>query len=259
MNTRYRRLFRNQLKMATFDTDQLDSLRNLIRGEMDSALKPLFEKIEQSNAMTSQFMQKLKSLEDEVAEAKTEIESLKSIHKSDNVTVKSLSLGVQSLKSSLNELEQFSRNCNIELSGIPEATSENLTRILQSVATDIGYDKPLIIAKVHRVPSRAGNIRPIVCQFNLRSDRDEFIRLARGKRDLDIKSLCDSFISARYYVNDHLTRHNKYLLFKAKQYREENQDFKFVWCRDGKIFMRKNEKSKAIRIVEESDFSKLDV
>ena len=235
-----------------------DYFRSIIKSELEAALKPIVTAVEQTNAKTTEYMTKLDKIEVEVSQVRRDFESLSTINTATKDQIATLSQEVHKLQANLYELEQYSRNCNIELSGIPEDASENLSDIVQKVAEVIGFDKPLNLAKIHRVPSRVDRkIKPIICQFNQRSDRDEFIRLARGKRDLDIKSLNDSFVNSKFYVNDHLTQRNKLLLFKAKQFRNDHPEFKFVWCRGGKIFMRKNENSKVIRILTENDFDKL--
>lgn len=53
------------------------------------------------------------------------------------------------------------------------------------------------------------------------------------------------------YVNNYLTIFNRNLLFKIKAFARE-AGFKFVWFRDSKIFVKKNEDHKAILIENET-------
>lgn len=237
-----------------------ESLRDMIKIELETALKPILTAIEFSNTQTKEYMEKLVIIEKEVKAVKQEVESMTASHVSIKNSIAETDLEVQRLQSSLHDLEQFSRNCNVEISGIPESSSENLHLVFEKVSDLIGYDDPINLARIHRVPSRVPKrIKPIICQFNLRSDRDKFYNLARSKRNLDIKSIDDTYVSGKFFINDHLTQFNKLLLFKAKQFRSENPDFKFVWCRDGKVFMRKNENSKVIRVKTELDITNLTV
>lgn len=62
--------------------------------------------------------------------------------------------------------------------------------------------------------------------------------------------------TSRVYANDHLTLQNKILHKKAREFCSYN-NFKYVWVRDSKIFIKKTDTSKAILIRNESIFSRL--
>ena len=49
------------------------------------------------------------------------------------------------------------------------------------------------------------------------------------------------------YCNDHLSQYTWEILRAARQYRK-NEEVKFVWVQDGKVLIRENERSGAIRI-----------
>lgn len=233
-------------KTKLFDIQQFEEIRNMIKSEIQAACEPVLIKVEETNKKVDLFIVKVESIEKDVSEMKKEIGVL------NNEVLK--------LKSSLNDLEQYSRNCNLEISGIPTSENENLTETLGKIAQLVGFHDDLNIAKIHRVPTRSNkDPKPIICQFNLRSDRDDFLLKARGKKNLNINDLDSNFVPSTFYVNEHLTMQNKYILSKAKQFRRDHQEFKYVWCRDGKVFVRKNENSKAIRIKSDTDLTQLNV
>ncbi|CAG4933533.1 unnamed protein product [Colias eurytheme] len=58
------------------------------------------------------------------------------------------------------------------------------------------------------------------------------------------------------HINEHLTPTNKQLLKKARDIKF-NLNYTYLWIRDCKIFLRKNDKSKVVRIANESDLLKL--
>lgn len=251
----------NQAPMSSSDDlEKFEDIRAIIKSELATALKPIVTAIDLASQKSNKFMEKLDKIDEEVSALKLELHSVSSLYSKAKESISTLNQEVTSLRSSLNELEQYSRNCNVEISGIPESTSEDLSSVIQRVANVIGFDGPLDLAKIHRVPSRVNKrVKSIICQFNKRSDRDRFHDLARMKRDLDIKHLDDSYTSGKFFVNDHLTHFSKSLLFKAKEYRKEHADFEFVWCRGGKVFMRKNAKSRVVRIKSVTDISLLNI
>lgn len=58
------------------------------------------------------------------------------------------------------------------------------------------------------------------------------------------------------YINEHLTTHNINLFWQAKLKSKDN-NYKFVWTKDGKIFVRRNENEKAYRIRNEDNLKKI--
>lgn len=59
----------------------------------------------------------------------------------------------------------------------------------------------------------------------------------------------------KIYVNEHLTVESMKLFAAAKSLHDRG--FKFVWCRDGKVFAREKEQSAVIRIITHEQISKL--
>ena len=57
------------------------------------------------------------------------------------------------------------------------------------------------------------------------------------------------------YVNEHLTMHNKNLLYQAKKLKQLG--FKYVWTVEGKIFIRKSENDERIRVTTITELNKL--
>lgn len=58
------------------------------------------------------------------------------------------------------------------------------------------------------------------------------------------------------YLNEHLCVENKILLGKARQVKRD-KDWKFVWVSQGRILMRKAEKSPVLHITCDADLAKV--
>lgn len=58
------------------------------------------------------------------------------------------------------------------------------------------------------------------------------------------------------YLNEHLCVENKILLGKARQAKRD-KDWKFVWVSQGRILMRKAEKSPVLHITCDADLAKV--
>lgn len=59
-------------------------------------------------------------------------------------------------------------------------------------------------------------------------------------------------VSPRLYINEHLTINNK-ILFREARLRAKESSFRYVWIKDGKIFVRKDENSRIIHIQDIND------
>ena len=158
----------------------------------------------------------------------------------------------------IEDINKYSRRSNIEIHGVPEFNSENLYEIVASIGNAIGFE----ICKgdvdiVHRIPSRNKSIpRPIIVKFINRWKKINF--MATKNKRFDIRSSSIGFVGSDspIFINDHLTPKMKGLLRRAKLLR--GKGYKFVWCRDGKIFVRKTETTQVMTIKSVEDIDKLE-
>ena len=163
---------------------------------------------------------------------------------------------IMNLTSRLNQLEQYGRNCNLELGEVMEVERENLEDVVVAVARKMDINlTPAEIETVHRLPAKKDRIRSIIVQLNSRKKRDEFI-LKRNKVRITNDDLLRNGNKSKVYVNENLTPFYKNLLWKAKNVQKE-KGYEFAWFRFGKVLMRKDERSPVIKINQESDLNKL--
>lgn len=161
---------------------------------------------------------------------------------------------IYNLIDKIEHLEQYSRNKNIEIVGIPEKKGEDCKDIVIDMARELQMDiKKSDIDVAHRIHSAKPNVpRNIVAQFTNRTVRDQII----NKKQLTItnNSINGSSIGTKIYINEHLTPYFKNLLRLAKIKKRE-ADFKFVWFRNNKLLARKTENSPVIRLFNEKDIN----
>ncbi|XP_008481625.1 uncharacterized protein LOC103518340 [Diaphorina citri] len=161
---------------------------------------------------------------------------------------KELRLKIRQLEMAEDELEQYTRNKNIQIDGIPKEKDENLEEMVKEIGnkmevTIMNND----IDAIHRVPTRSkNNPEPIVVQFLTRKMRDNIIQNAKTKR-INTKDLKMNGPEKPIYINEHLSRNRKLILFEARKKKYE-KNYKFLWSRGGKIFIRKDENSNVIQL-----------
>lgn len=153
---------------------------------------------------------------------------------------------ILSLKKAVDNAEQYSRRKNIEIHGVKEFENENLVTIVTDLASKLQLLPPTSqsIETAHRLRAREGRTAPILVRFTERSTRD-----MRIKKRVSLKS-------EGIYVNENLTRTLKNLFWNTKKMARE-KNYKFVWVRNEKIFVKEKDGSPVIRIKNENDFQKI--
>lgn len=160
----------------------------------------------------------------------------------------------ESLETRLAELDQYSRQNNIEIKGVPSTKGEDCTAILKCMGDAIGCTvTPADIDTVHRVPTKSAESN-IIARFCSRDKKNDFIRKARKARlrtsNIGFSESSDKAV----YTNDHLTAGNKKLFSRALALKKEHQ-WKFLWTENCRILARKSEDSRVCRINTASDLS----
>lgn len=152
--------------------------------------------------------------------------------------------------------EQYSRNHNLEIKGVPPSNSENLTAVLGSLGEIVGEPiLPTDIEICHRVPTRDPGKSNIVIQFQRRLKRNAVLEKAKSKRRILASDLGLSSPNL-VYVNEHLCPTMKMLLGKAISKKREH-GWSYVWVRGGKIFARRSESTPVVSITHEDDIGKI--
>lgn len=165
------------------------------------------------------------------------------------------------LKSKLNEVDQQNRTNCLEITGVPEpGRGENIQVTVQLVCSALGVklDASMINSCYRLRSSNDRNSSKIIVSFTKKCYKDEILKCRKIKTDFATDLLDDSLKrcvqdSNIIYINEFLTAYNKKLYLKAKEYKNKNK-VKYLWVKNGNIFMRKSDNSKIIIIKSEHDF-----
>ncbi|XP_073954734.1 uncharacterized protein [Choristoneura fumiferana] len=157
-------------------------------------------------------------------------------------------------------LQQRERLLNLEISGIPERNSENLSKCVVDMANAVGViitaDN---ITRVNRVQPRvkvAGKPRNVVVQLTSLLIKDSILSGIRKKKGITTNEIGLPGEPARIYVNEHLIPFYKKLR-KETKIAAEAANYKHVWVRDCRIFARKTDTSTIIYVRDVSDLQLL--
>lgn len=164
---------------------------------------------------------------------------------------------VEQLEMRMNDLEQYSRCKNIEIKGVELTANENLKQVVVKIVSKMGVEEvsEKAIEVVHRVNNR-NNREPkdIIVQFKDREVRDRVI--AKKREKIYNKDITNGKNDNLIFVNEHMTTHNKQMFWEARN-KCRDMNYKYVWTKDGKIFVRKQENERVFRIRNLEDLKKI--
>lgn len=163
---------------------------------------------------------------------------------------------IQVLQDRLDAMEQQARSHNIEIANLPERRDENLLVIMEKLGCVIKHPiNAQDIVSIHRVPHiEKTNNRPknVIVRFTTKIIRDNIIAAARASKGLKSDKLLVSGTIQNVYVNEHLSARNKQL-FRCCREEAKNNNFKYVWIKNGTILVRQTDNSPIFAVRNEQD------
>lgn len=232
---------------------------------IQSIIEPLLEEIRSLRRDFNEMRNEARecSCRDAVEETKHELTLLKEkVQRFDVMEkeIKMLKIALQDLKTENNTRDQWSRMNNIEIVGIPERDGENLTAITCKIAASLGITmQPSDVQFAHRVTPRSQNApkpKIVIAKLSRMDIKDNIIAAVRLKRGITTKDIGFQGEERRIFINYHLSRENKQLLQKAKEF-AKSKAFKFVWVSRSRIFIRRAENSPVHCLSTIADFEKI--
>ncbi|KAF9406251.1 hypothetical protein HW555_013310 [Spodoptera exigua] len=169
----------------------------------------------------------------------------------------SLTKSISDITKRMNILEQHARSNNVEIQCIPEHPSENLINTVLQLGKVIKCDiKDTDIQLTTRIAKKdANNKRPksVLVKFTSPRVRDTFLAASLQFNKNNPKSKLNSSHlgiandkPVPIYVVEHLSPENK-ALHAATRVRAKELGYRFVWVRNGRIFIKKDENSTKIK------------
>ncbi|CAG4966789.1 unnamed protein product [Parnassius apollo] len=168
-----------------------------------------------------------------------------------------LELEMSSLKQYLRNIEQQRLDNVIEVIGIPKAKDENLVNISLKLAETLNMDRTQVV-NITRVEGRNNQDGNIQVQFKHAENVSLWVRASKKEAVVVEKIISEAPVEvAKMKVSKRraLTKANKSLLWLAQQ--KLRPAYKYVWFQDGKVLLRKDDKSKPKVARSEADIEKL--
>lgn len=245
-------------------------VREAVQEVLNENMKDIILKMQES--INKMFDKELKPIKDELFEIKesmnfinTQYEDMKKNNEACKLKIleletknEELSVTVNDLNLRVNQMEQQSRQNNIELQCVPENKNENLMTIISELGKVVGCqlkDNDILhcsrIAKMNRTSPRA---RSIIVQLASPRLRDQLlaatIKYNKGKsleNKLNSTLLGMTGNRTPIFIAEHLSPTNKALHAAARK-RAKDTGYKFVWIRNGRVFMRKSDEANYVLV-----------
>ncbi|CAK1551076.1 unnamed protein product [Leptosia nina] len=235
-----------------------DDFRAALREELPSILREIIA------AEMAPLRDEISALKISVQFANTKYDEMKLLLDKRDSEVKELLTATSSLEKQLHDmtirmvnLEQYSRESNIEIHGLPEFKNEDLPRtilkISEVVSANIEDCDILSCFRVAKLNRATNKPRSVIVKLRSTRCRDVILtaitKYNKGnpKEKLDSHAIGIGGESARVYVSEHLSPEKK-SLHAATRIKCKEVGYKYVWIRNGQILIRKSDQEKAIRI-----------
>lgn len=223
----------------------LENLTSSLKARHD-AFESKLEQVIKSQDFISKQYDKFRIITDNLIKENTQL-------KAENKQLKDMYCHLEKVTdqalSNINDLEQYGRRAMLEIAGIPKSKEENPEILSVTLFKSLGINvQETDIEACHRISQREN--ANIIVKFHSRKIRDQVLRerrQLRGKTTHDF-GLNVERAPAKIFINESLTRRNKELFRLAQNFKNEN-GFRFLWTRNGSIFIRKSEQSKVIKVL----------
>lgn len=165
---------------------------------------------------------------------------------------------LKNLEDRLDDLEQYGRSNSVEIQGVPQEPNENVLTVVKDVGRALNMNiTDEMVDACHRLGRRSNGGHPpgIIVKFVRRFDKDEILKQRRVKRNLSTRHMGRND-DRPIYVNESLSPSRRRLLAAAKVVQKQ-KNFKFLWVRNGKIFLRREENAPVTVVTSQAELDKL--
>lgn len=200
------------------------------------------EKIDEFNECMEAFKEKIRDIEKKNAHLTNENSNLKT--------------RLSAVEQRMQEFEQAKLCNHIEIAGIPYSDNEDPMAIAAVVASSLKVAD--ISAKSAKwLGNRKSQNTNLLVELK-EGQRDQWITKSKEVK-LTLKDIQPTSLqkdpNEKIYVREALTPYNKSILWQAKQ--NLKPSYKYIWCKDGVVKVRKDEKTKVFILRNVDDIKKL--
>lgn len=248
-------------KSLRFDADVSEGKLTL-----DDIMQKIVEIVENQKKQEADFNKAYEHMNDKLEEnTKSVMEHKESIDKClklvDELVAENsrLTRKVSELESKIEDMEQYSRASMVEIHGVPVSQGEDVVEVVKNVGKGLDMDiTESMIDACHRLGRRPGPDSPppgIIVKFVRRLDKEQLLKKRRVKSNFSTRHM-NLPMDQPVYINEALSPARRRLFAEARKAKKDN-GYKFLWVRNGRILMRKDEKDEVIQVTCQADLANL--
>nr|CAI5836230.1 unnamed protein product [Callosobruchus analis] len=228
------------------DTDNEDS-ENPSNKDLLKVINLRFQELEKAVSFNGEIME---ALQETLTSMKEENKHLKKEQKRLRSRVDELEKEIGYMKKKIIKEEQEERKKNVIVTGIKGDNDAEAN--IKKVLTKLGEDKEDY--KVSVLPTAKPNSSVIIVQFSTAEKRNKVLE-KRKKNALTCQNCGVSEMPTPIYINEDLSRPTRDIFRKARELRTVG--FKYVWCKNSQVYVRKMDGDQAIKINSLSEIESL--
>lgn len=228
---------RKSLRVETADSVNYQDIYKLfteLKSKFVEVEKNLGHSLDACHEQLKETISSINSQKEEITSLKASLDKAMSENNLLRNTVHKLELRVE-------ELEQYSRRNCFEVFGVPKNEGENVETIVMKVGEALGVPiENSMIDACHRLRTPDSGKPPgIIVRMVRRMDCELILKKKREKKDLSTRHI-GLALDSPIYVNESLTPGNRRLLAAARAARKA-KNYRYLWVRNGKILLRKDD------------------
>lgn len=259
---------RNKRSLTDLYTPDYDTFKEEMKQMMISILDKHQEKFQDIMVTLNEIKQVNQNIESSVdflkaqnEDFKKKIEILESQAKEDK---KCINL----LEDKIEELHKSQRKSNFEIKNVPKMKNEkkeNLLEMVTCLAKNLGSNMTATdIKDIYRIRGKKTDAlsTSIIVETNSTLRKTEILKLSKEFNIKHKSKLCAKHLGFRtsedtpIFMSEHLTLRGSRLHFLARDL-AKSKEYKFCWTAYGKVYVRKNETSPIINIINEAQIQQL--
>lgn len=174
---------------------------------------------------------------------------------------------ISSVEKKIQEVQESQRSAVFELRNLPLKENENNDDLIKLVTdTDKTLQVPINptqIRDIYRIQSKKGPQKQVVVELLSVTQKNNLLQAARNynKGKPKAQKLSTELIGLKgecvpIYISDRLSPSLRQLFYEARKFASTN-DYNFCWASYGKIYLKKREGHKAIRVISDKTFQEL--
>jgi chromosome segregation ATPase len=163
---------------------------------------------------------------------------------------------IEELEHRVSVLEQKELQNDIEIVGLDvdnkteKQVREEVINIGKQIVGETSDDKDIENCYIIK-PKRENRKSKVIVKFTTKSIKNSWMKNKANLRKEEVKK---NWNNTNIYINEHMTWYFRNLFWKT---REKCKNYKYIWFKEGKIFVKKDQNTNAILILNEKSLESL--